>query len=124
MVGDPWIGFLLERQADVQPEALLTARALLRRAHDAGARAGDDHPALVGHPLAEEPGALGRLLARRGARRAEDRDLPGSAVRREHLVRVAQLLGGCGGDLEVTRSSTVLVELEHRGEELLEKAAA
>src|SRR4030095_16936888 len=124
MVGDPWVGFLLERQADVQPEALLAARAFLRRAHDAGARAGDDHPAFVGHPLAEEPRALGCLLARRGARRAEDRHLPDRAVRREHLVRVTQLLGGRGGDLEVTRSRAILVELEHGGQELLEVAAA
>src|SRR5206468_6792850 len=109
---------------DVQPEALLAARSLLRSAHDAGARPGDDHPALLGHPLAEEARAGRGFLARGGARRAEDRHLADQGVRGEDLVSVAELLERRVGDLEVSRPGPVLVELEYSREELLDIAAA
>ncbi len=43
VVADDLVGVLLEGQQDVEAEAFFRARALLRRAHDAVARAGDGH---------------------------------------------------------------------------------
>src|SRR5207244_12893314 len=51
--GDPGVRLLLERQPDVEPEALLTPGSLLRGAHDAAARARHHHPALRDHAPAE-----------------------------------------------------------------------
>src|SRR5688572_17067767 len=48
ILGDELVRLLLEREPDVHAEAALAARALLRRAHDAAARAGDHHEALLG----------------------------------------------------------------------------
>src|SRR5438445_10738045 len=121
---DPRVRLLLERQADVQAEALLAARPFLGRTHDARARTGDDHPALLGHSLAEEACAGDSFLARGRARRAEDRHLADASVGREDLVGVAQLLERRVRDLEVARPGTVLVQLQRSRQELLEVSTA
>ena len=74
VVADDFVGVLLEGQHDVEAEAFFRARALLRRAHDAVARAGDGHEAGLGH----EAGEFGRAGEGGGGRpragRAEDAD--------------------------------------------------
>src|SRR5215467_4583412 len=117
--GDPRIRFLLEGQANVQPEALLPRRPFLRGTHDPGAGTRNDHPARLGHPPAEEPRTVGRLLARGGPGRAEDRHLADAGVGREHLVGVAQLFERRVGDLEIAGPGPVLVQLEGGRQELL-----
>src|SRR2546422_6549568 len=87
--------------------------------YDAAARARHHHPALRDHAPAELTRGDRRGLIGRRPRGAEDGDLAHAAVRREDLVRVAQLLERGVGDLEVARERPVFVELEHRGEELL-----
>src|SRR5881296_3965131 len=86
--GDPRVRLLLERQPDVEPEALLAAGALLRGAHDPAAGAREDHPALGDHAPAELARGDRGVLAGLRARGAEHADLADAAVRREDLEPV------------------------------------
>jgi len=59
---DDLVGSLLERQPDVQSEAVLTAGASLGRTHDSVSATGDDHVPEIAHARRER---LGRLKFRR-----------------------------------------------------------
>ena len=122
--GDPRIRLLLERQPDVEPERPLAAGALLRGAHDACAGPGHHHPAALDHAATEHQRGHGGGLRGRRARGPEHRHLADVAIRREHLVGVAQLLERGVRHLEIACWRTVLVELEDRREHVLEVAAA
>ena len=82
---------LLEGQPDVQSEAVLAARATLRCAHDAVAAAGHDHVAALAHLASKFFRCFEFLRILRGARAAEDGDLPALTVRRKDAARKAQL---------------------------------
>jgi hypothetical protein len=81
-----------------------------RGLHDAGARAGDDHPSVAG----QRGGDIARLAVERvvlqGARRPEHRDLRHPAERREEPERIAHLGKGRRRDLEVEPLGVVLAE--------------
>ena len=104
------IGLLLERQQDVDADALFASGADVARLHDAAGRAGDDHPARLGDAAAElDRRRIGRI-ARRQPRRAEHRHLAQMPIRREHLEAVAQLLEGRAEQLDVAARGAVADE--------------
>jgi hypothetical protein len=114
VVADRRVGRLLPRQADVDAEALLTAGAALRRAHDPVARAGDDHPAGARERLRETARLLVLGRARRRARAAEDRDLAHVLPRRKDPQCVADLLQRAVDQLQVAARRLLLQQLYRR----------
>ena len=115
-MADHFVRVLLERKEDVEAETFLRPCALLGRAHDAVARAGDGHVTGLG----DEPGELGRAgVARRrrtGAGRAEDTDFPDAPVGREDLLSVAQFGHGPLEEDHVARGDVLLGKLVERGD--------
>ena len=92
IVPDDRVGRLLERQQDVDAEAVRAAGADVAGFHDAAGGPGDDHEILGGDPPAEfHRLAVGRMILRQ-ARRAEHGHLAAIAIGSEDLERVAQLL--------------------------------
>ena len=112
---------LLEGQPDVQAEALLAPRALLGRAHDAIAAAGDDHVPLLAHPAGKMDGGLelGSLGTR--ARAAEDGHLAEFCVLREQTRGVTQLLERTVVHLQVRHAHAVLGHAQHRADHFLDQ---
>ena len=88
IVDDRGVGALLERKQDVDAEAIVPPRALVRGPHDAVARAGDHHEA----PLAEQPCKAAREriqgMISRHPSRPEDAHLTARAVGLEDAERV------------------------------------
>ena len=97
----------LERELDRDPERLLGARTLEPGFHDAGARAGDDHPIVRSHLRRERSRLLVERIAGLCARGADDRELPRCPVGRERVERVAHLLERGVGQLQVATVRTV-----------------
>src|SRR5207253_5288791 len=111
---DELVRLLLEGEPDVDAEAPLAPRALLAGAHDAAARAGDDHVALGGDAARElVRGAIGGRVGA-GAGGAEDAHLPDPGVGREHLEGVAQLAQRGVQELHLGDARLVAQELQAR----------
>src|SRR5439155_14755229 len=123
VLGDDLVRPLLERQPDVDAEAVIRTRALLAGAHDAVAGAGDHHVAGIPDTLRKLEGGPARGRLPRGARRAEDADLPDVTVRREDLEGIAELAQRRVQDLDVADRRPVPQQLEtgldHLADELL-----
>ena len=112
VAGDPFVGPLLERQADVQAEAFFRARAFLRRAHDAVAAAGNDHPVVLDHAAGKLAGVLVFLRLRTGAGAAEDSHLADALILAKDGRGVAQFAYGAVVEFELAQARLVLAEPE------------
>ena len=85
---DGFVGFLFEREFDVEGEAVFASCACLGGAHDSFSPAGDDHIASFLHKLAEAVGCFIGGGGGLGAGGSEDGDFFDTAIRGEDLVGV------------------------------------
>ena len=118
IVGDELVRVLLEGQADVEAEAASASGAGLAGAHDAAARAGDDHEALVGDSPREFLGLPVAGVGLGGSRRAERGHLAHAAVGREDPERITQLAHRRVEQADVGDRRAVLQQADGRGHQL------
>ena len=88
IAADGFVGFLFEREFDVEGEAVFAACASLGGAHDAFASAGDDHIASFLHELAEAVGRFVTWAGGLGTGGPEDGNFFDTAIRGKNLVGV------------------------------------
>src|SRR5262249_14384586 len=119
IAADDRVGLLLEWQQDVDADALFPTGADVAGLHDAAGRSGDDHPAGLGDAAAELLRSWGSGMAGRQTRRAEDRHLAHTAVGRENLEGVTQLLERGAEQFHVAAAGPVANELVSRLAHLL-----
>ncbi len=121
---DVGVGLGLERQADVDAEAMLQAGAPVARFHDPGSRSRHDHPSVSARDLLRELAGEGIVrVVLLGSGGPEQRDLGDVPVLREDEKRISHLLQ-CGVDeLEVSPFGVVAKHFEpghqHLGNEIV-----
>ncbi len=110
------VGVLLERQGDVEAQAVLASGALVGGSHDAAAGAGDDHQVVARQGRAQLAGqGVNRVLHWR-ARRAEDRDLAPALELLQGAEGVLHLAQGLQHDLGIPAVAVGLGHADHGGE--------
>ena len=116
---DGFVGFLFEREFDVEGEAVFASCACLGGTHDSFPPAGDDHIASFLHKLAE---AVGRFIGRGcglGAGGSEDGDFFDTAIRGEDLVGVFDFAHDAFELFEVALIGAIGGKTDHHGDHLL-----
>src|ERR1700730_292217 len=86
---DRLVGSLLERQADVQPEAVLSPGSFLGGAHYSVPSPGDNHVSMFAHQTSKSFSTLVNFGARAGPRGTENRNLANSLIRGKNLGRLS-----------------------------------
>ena len=113
-----FVGFLFEREFDVEGEAVFASCACLGGAHDSFPPARDDHIACLLHELTE---AVGRFVCggcRLGAGGSEDRDFFDTAIRGEDLVGVLDFAHDAFELFEVTLIGAIGGKADNHGDHL------
>src|ERR1051326_1481763 len=111
IAGNDGVGVLLERQQNVDADAVLATSADMPGFHDAARRAGDDHVFELGHAAAKLNGDLIGWCLWPQARRPEYRDLAPPAVRSEDLEAIAEFLECRGEQFHVAAVGAIADEL-------------
>lgn len=121
IAADGFVGFLFEREFDVEGEAVFAACASLGRAHNAFASAGDDHIASFLHELAE---AVGRFISGGcglSTSGSEDGDFFDTAIRGEDLVGVFDFAHDAFELFEVALIGAIGGKADNHGDHLLKQ---